>query len=188
MPPVSPFWLRLVTAERGAILWIAGLWAAGALVLFAMVQASRDCTFYNYTRELRVAVGPVELQSASPDDAHEFTMGLRQGLAAQRELTLVGDEVIRRRVEALLGKPAPDDLQHWMRATRNLNVSVYVSADLQGAAGGLRASVSLWRVANEVQLAHFSAVDGTPHALGRALADSLRQVFFMPQTGLQASR
>jgi hypothetical protein len=188
MTRIPSFWLRLLHAERGALLWVPALWAAAAVVLFGMVQSSMERTFYNHTRDLRLALGPLDLQTERHADGQAFTMALRQGLAEKRELTLVGDDVVQRRVAALLGAPLPAEPQRWMRATRNLNVSVYLTARLREADGLLQASVALWNVGSEAQFARFAASGKAAPSLGRALADSVGQALFSPQTALHASR
>ena len=188
MSQARPLWLRFLHAERGALLWVPALWAAAALVLFGMVQSSKERTFYNHTLDLRLALGPLDLQTADAAESQAFTYALRRGLAAQRELTLVGDEVIRRRVESLLGAPLPKEPQRWMRATRNLNVSVYLTASLDDTKGRLLASVALWHVGSEQEFARFSAAGETALSLGLALADSVGQALFSPQRSLHAAR
>ncbi len=188
MAPVRPLWLRLLHAERGVLLWLPALWAAAALVLFGIVQAGTERSHYNHTLDLRLALGPVDWTAADADRGQAFAAALRQALVAQRELTLVQDEVIRRRVESLLGVPPPEEPRLWMRATRNLNVSVYLTARLWDVEDRLHASVALWSVGTEEEFARFSTGgEGAPF-LAQALADSVGRALFTPQGRQHAAR
>lgn len=179
--PAHARWLRLLCFERGVVLWLPGLWAAAALVSFAILQATKEPNQFNHTRDLRVAVGPLDVAAAPADAARAFETGLRGGLAAQRELTLVADERVRARAEAVLGKPLPADPRRWMRATRNLNLSNFVTASLAPSAGDLHAKVEVWQVADERRIHAFEARTAAAADLGRALADSVSAVLFSPR-------
>jgi hypothetical protein len=181
MKPGGSLWLRWLGAERGVLLWLPGLWLVAALVLFAIVQASEERTFYNHTRDLRMALGPLDLAAVGAGDGVAFTAALRQGLAAERELTLVADDVVRGRVRQLLGAPLPEDPRRWMRATRSLNLSVYLTARLLQDGEELHASARLWSVGDEAEIARFSTRQGSAASLGRALADSVSSALFSPQ-------
>ena len=170
--------LALVFAERGAVLWIPSLLLAAAAVLFAIRLAPG--TPFNQSRDLRIALGPVQAHGASAADRSEFETGLRQGLASQRELVLMDPEVVRARLRATLGTPAPVEPQAWMRSTRTLNVRFYLTGNLELLPAGFRASVQVWSVANERTLCTLDAAAAAPEPLGRALADSVGATLFRP--------
>ncbi len=182
-------WLQFLSLGRGAPLWLPSLWAAAALVFFGILQAASQRSFSNHTRALRVAVGPLSVEGGVPAaELADFETGLRRGLAAQRELTLVEPQQLQERVAAVCGRPLPSEPWRWMRATRNLNVSYFVSARFAGGVGSCLARVELWDVADEGSLAAFDAVAAAPEALGLALADSLRGALFRPREARSAWR
>ena len=181
-------WLGFLCFERGALLWIPSLWLASALVLFAILQAAAERAFYNHAQDLKVALGPLELGTLSVPEAAAFETGLRQGLAAQRELTLLGAAPVRARAEAVLGTPLPSDARRWIRATRNLNVSYFVTASARPNASTVQGMAELWRVADERRLHAVAARAAGAAGLGRALADSLGAVLFSPRNEPVAGR
>lgn len=180
--------LRLLCYERGAVLWLPSLWLAMAAVLFGILQAPAERTFFNHTRDLKVALGPLDLEAAPAAAAQAFEAGLRAGLAAQRELTLVAAAPVRQRAEAVLGVPLPPDPRRWMRATRNLNVSYFVTAQLRNEGDGWQASAEVWQVAEETRLRTFTAHAHTAETLGRGLADSVGAALFTPRADPLARR
>ncbi len=181
-------WLRVLCFERGVVLWLPGLWVAAGLVFFAIRQAAAERTLFNHTRDLRIAVGPLDLVAAPVGAARAFEVGLRDGLASQRELTLVTAERVRSRAEAVLGTPLPSDPRRWMRATRNLNLSNYVTASLAPSAQDFLGRVEVWQVADERRLHTFEARTAEAENLGRALADSVSTVLFSPRAEPIAGR
>lgn len=181
-------WLRFLCFERGALLWVPSLWLASALVLFAILQAAAERAFYNHAQDLKVALGPLELGTLSVPEAAAFERGLRQGLAAQRELTLLGADPVLERAAAVLGSPLPSDARRWMRATRNLNVSYFVTASASPDGRQVQGLAELWRVADERRLHAVAARSDGAAGLGRALADSLGTVLFSPRIEPVAGR
>ena len=180
--------LRLLCFERGALLWVPGLWAAAAVVLFGILQAPAERTFFNHTRDLKVALGPLDVAAVPAAAGEAFEAGLRRGLEAQREITLVAASPVRQRAEAVLGAPLPSDPRRWMRATRNLNLTYFVTARLEPAAGGWQASAEVWQVAEETRLRAFAASATAAESLGRSLADSVSTAFFSPRSDPMARR
>jgi hypothetical protein len=183
-------WLHVLSLERGALLWLPSLAAAAALVLFGILQAASQRGLDNHTRELRIAVGPLGAEAAVPAARRaDFEAGLRRGLGSKRELVLVGAEALEARVAAVFGQPLPSEPRRWMRATRSLNVSYFVTASLAVAAGGLcTAQVELWQVADETSVAVFDAGAAAPADLGSSLADSVHGALFRPRGAVTAQR
>ncbi|UCE03858.1 MAG: hypothetical protein JSW67_06640 [Candidatus Latescibacterota bacterium] len=173
--------LALISFERGALLWVPALWLAAAALLFAILQATSEEALYNHARELRVAIGPLRGTGLSASAREEFAAGLRAGLAAQRELTLVAEESVQRRLRAVLGAAAPPDPQRWMRATRNLNVRYWLHPVLMRAGLQFDGSLSVWEVAPEREVHSVRAVEKDLNRLGRVLADSIGVVLFRPR-------
>jgi hypothetical protein len=173
--------LALISFERGAVLWVPAVWLAAAALLFAILQATSEQALFNHARELRVAIGPLRVTDISDSGREEFAAGLRAGLAAQRELTLVGDKSVQRRLHAVLGPAAPPDPQRWMRATRNLNVRYWLHPILVRAGLRFDGSLSVWEVAPEREVHTVRAVETNLNRLGRVLADSVGVVLFRPR-------
>jgi hypothetical protein len=178
--------LALAFAERGAVLWIPSLLLAAAAVLFAIRLAPG--TPFNQSRDLRVALGPVQGSGATAAARREFETGLRQGLAAQRELVLMDAELVRARLRATLGTPAPPEPLAWMRSTRALNVRYYVTGALEPRPVGFAARVQVWNVASERTLCTLDATAAAPEPLGRSLADSVGVALFRPGIMTAATR
>jgi hypothetical protein len=178
--------LALAFAERGAVLWIPSLLLAAAAVLFAIRLAPG--TPFNQSRDLRVALGPVQAAGATAAARREFETGLRQGLAAQRELVLMDAELVRARLRAALGTPVPPEPLAWMRSTRALNVRFYVTGALEPRPVGFAARVQVWNVASERTLCTLVATAAAPEPLGRSLADSVGVALFRPGIMTAATR
>lgn len=185
---IATRWLQYLSLGRGAPLWLPSLWAAAALVLFGILQAASQRGFDNQTRELRVALGPFSSPGVPTPILAQFEDGLRRGLTAQRELSLLPPERLHERVAAVCGLPLPGEPWRWMRATRNLNVSYFVSARFTREHDLWAAQVEIWHVADESTWAAFDAVGSAPGALGRAVADSVQRALFRPRPATTASR
>ncbi|MFQ5599179.1 MAG: hypothetical protein ACE5G2_01355 [Candidatus Krumholzibacteriia bacterium] len=180
--------LRLVSTERGALLWGPSVLVAAYLVLFGIHQAPAELSLFNLTRDLRVAIGPLQAHGVDTAQADAFRRGLRRGLSRQRELSLVDSERMAARLEAVLGQPAPRDPQSWIRATRNLNVRFYLTGELQSRAGHVEARLEVWEVSRERAVCTIGARHAEPLQLGLALADSIGVTLFRPQLLSAAAR
>jgi hypothetical protein len=181
--------LRLLTLERGAVLWIPAVLLAGLFLLLGMRLAPSESAGFTQSHELILVLGPMQGMSDEPQVADEFRHQLRSNLEQQQEFSLVPEEQLLRRMNAMLAPPLPDDPLTWIRATRNFKARYYLAVQLTRLPeGDLQANLEIWEASQEHAVDRLRVQAHTASAVGKLLADSLTVTLFEPTFQRSAHR
>jgi hypothetical protein len=167
--------LRLLYAERGAVLWVPSLLAATYLVLFAVHLTPRPYLFNRLTGR-RLIVGPVRCGAGEEEQCGLLLGALRHGLERTPELALLDSARVARFVA---DKPGLDDTG-FLHATRALNAQVCLTGKVDIDADGMRVHLEAWEPRDMRRLLSVDLCGTHPEALGSALADSVSSIVFRP--------
>lgn len=188
MPQRRPrLWIRVLSHERGAILWLPGLLLAACVVLFAIRLAPGGTSLFTRATGFRVVVGAWHCHGDCGDGADRVRRGLEGRLRAHGDMTLVDPERVAQRLAAA-GALGSEDPAQFFRAVRPLNARLGVSGTVRRTPGGFEADLRA-RDARSGELVFEQLASGAdPDLLGSALADSIRQFVFAPGATTPASR
>ena len=181
--------LRLLSLERGAVLWIPAVLLAGLFLLLGMRLAPSESAGFTQSHDLVLVLGPVQGMSDEPQVAQQFRHQLRLNLEQQHEFSLVSEEQLLRRMNAMLGPALPDDPLTWIRATRNFKARYYLAVQLvRLPEGDLQANLEIWEASQEHAIDRLRVQARTASAAGQLLADSLSVTLFEPAFQRSAHR
>lgn len=174
-----PLWVRALSHERGALLWLPGLLLAAWVVLFAIRLAPGGTSLFTRTTGLRVVVGAWHCHGDCGDGADRVRRALEDGLRVHGDVTLVDPVRVAQRLRAA-GVPGTEDPAQFFHAVRPLNAHVGVSGSVRRTATGYEADLRANDARTGGLVFERLLVAQDPETLGAALADSIRLLAFAP--------
>jgi len=179
LQPRPPVWVRVLSHERGAILWLPGLLLAAWVVLFAIRLAPGGTSLFTRTLGFRVVVGGWHCHGECGDGADRVRRALEDRLRTHGDVTLLDPARVAQRLAAA-GALGTDDPTQFFRAVRPLNAHLGVSGTVRRTVAGFEADVRA-SDARTGQVVFERLISGPdPESLGAALADSVRLLAFDP--------
>jgi len=175
----TSWWLRLLSRERGAVLWLPGLAAATWVLLFAIRLAPGGTSLFTHTTSLRVVLGPWTAGAGCEDAARRTGLAMRRAFEASGEISVIDPTRVAQRLSAA-GVGIAADPEQFLHAVRPLNAHLGLAGAVTRQNADLEACVTAYDAHTQQILRRISAVAATPEALGLALADSLRDAALTP--------
>jgi len=173
-------WLRFASGERGALLWIPGLLAGTALILYGIQQAPRGTSLFTRTTATRVMLGPWDAPAGAAGERAALLAALRRGLERQGTLAVVDSaRVARRLLEA--GPGAAPGSEGFRRAVQALNPHLAIWGQVESDGERWRGRLEALDVHAGVISFACDASGPNGAAVGAALADSVRARLFTPR-------
>lgn len=170
---------QLLTAERGAALWVPGLLGVAFLVLFAMRLAPGGTSLFTRVTARRVILGTWAPAPGAESAAAALTAELALRLGSFGDFTVVDPQRVTARM-ASVSAPGTQSAG-LVHAARPLNAHWIVDGTVAPAPGGFDGSAQVFDARTDAALAAFRVQGADPAALGAALADSLHTLSQAPQ-------
>ncbi len=175
----TTWWLRILSRERGAVLWLPGLAAATWLLLFAIHLAPGGTSLFTHTTSLRVVLGPWTAGSGCEDAAQRTSLAMRRALEVRGAISVIDPARVAQRLSAA-GIGIAADPEKFMHAVRPLNAHLSLAGAVTRSDTVVEACVTAYDAHTQQILRRITAAAATPEALGLALADSLRDAAQTP--------
>jgi hypothetical protein len=166
-------WLAILGGERGALLWLPALLGAAWLVLFALRIAPHGQSLFTRTTGLRVALWA----SDSAPESARLRSALATRLRHSGEITVVDSTSIRGVVHRFT--PAVPETTLARLLAPQAQVAIQVTAVLES--GAVRGHARAFDVRARRWVLEVGGVAASPDSLAAVLADSLRDLVFIPE-------
>lgn len=166
-------WLAILGGERGALLWLPALLASAWLVLFALRIAPHGQSLFTRTTGLRVAL----LASDATPESARLRAALATRLRHSGEITVVDSLSVRGLASRFTPAVAETTLARLLLP--HAQVAICVAAVPESSA--VRGQARAFDVRARRWVLEAGGVAASPDALAAVLADSLRDLVFVPE-------